>query len=102
MRHDGLVPDFARRLAERLGIPFLDLVTQTRTHPRQREMENSPQQFRNVNGVFAVDGDVPGTPGLLVDDVVDSRWTITTIGVALREAGSGPVYPVALAIAAGR
>jgi ATP-dependent DNA helicase RecQ len=40
---------------------------------------------------------VPGTPGLLVDDMVDSRWTLTTIGVALREAGSGPVFPFVLA-----
>ena len=34
---------------------------------------------------------------LLVDDVVDSRWTITVIAALLRQAGSGPVYPVALA-----
>jgi ATP-dependent DNA helicase RecQ len=102
MRHDGLVPGFARRVAERLGLPFLDVVTQIRSHPRQREMQNSHQQHRNVDGVFAVAGEVPGTPGLLIDDVVDSKWTITTIGVALREAGSGPVYPVALALAAGR
>jgi ATP-dependent DNA helicase RecQ len=102
MRHDGLVPDFARRVAERLGIPFLDLVTQTRLHTRQREMENSHQQFGNVDGVFTVTGEVPATPGLLIDDVVDSKWTITTIGVALRKAGSGPVSPVTLALAAGR
>jgi ATP-dependent DNA helicase RecQ len=34
---------------------------------------------------------------LLVDDIVDSRWTLTVIGAALRAAGSGEVYPFALA-----
>jgi len=39
---------------------------------------------------------------LPVDDIVDSRWTMTAIGWLLREAGSGPVYPFALADTAGR
>ena len=41
-------------------------------------------------------------PVLLVDDIVDSRWTMTAIGWLLREAGSGPVYPFALADSEGR
>ena len=85
-----------------MRIPFLDVVAQARSHGRQREMLNSLQQHRNVDGVFRVEGNVPDTPGLLIDDVADSRWTITTIGVALRNAGSGPIYPVALALASGR
>jgi len=39
---------------------------------------------------------------LLIDDVVDSRWTLTVAAVLLREHGSGPVYPFALAKAALR
>lgn len=35
-----------------------------------------------------------------VDDIVDSRWTLTVCGALLQEAGSGPVFPVALATAA--
>ena len=38
-----------------------------------------------------------GGPVLLVDDVVDSGWTFTILAMLLRQAGSGPVYPVALA-----
>jgi ATP-dependent DNA helicase RecQ len=34
---------------------------------------------------------------LLIDDIVDSGWTATVVGVALRTAGAGPVYPFALA-----
>ena len=39
-----------------------------------------------------------GAPVLLVDDRIDSRWTMTVAGRALRRAGSGPVLPLALAL----
>jgi ATP-dependent DNA helicase RecQ len=92
-----LVADFAARLATALGLPFRDVVARTREAPPQREMENSAQQVRNVLGAFAVGGSVAPTPVLLVDDVFDSRWTLTAVGILLREAGSGPVYPFVLA-----
>ena len=46
----------------------------------------------------------PSRPGpvLLVDDLVDSGWTLTVAGWLLREAGSGPVHPFALAASSGR
>ena len=53
--------------------------------------------MRNVLGAFAVAGSVAASPVLLVDDVVESRWTLTAVGIMLREAGSGPVVPFALA-----
>jgi ATP-dependent DNA helicase RecQ len=34
---------------------------------------------------------------LLLDDIVDSRWTFTVVAALLRQAGSGPVFPLALA-----
>jgi len=37
-----------------------------------------------------------------VDDVVDSRWTLTLAALLLRQHGSGPVYPFALARASLR
>ncbi len=59
-------------------------------------MENSAQQFGNVHDAFEVVQPVPDLPVLLVDDIVDSGWTLTVLGVALREAGSGPVHPLVL------
>jgi len=64
----------------------------------QKEMRNSVQQARNAIGAFAVvPRAVADGPVFLVDDMVDSRWSITACGVALAEAGSGPVHPVVLA-----
>jgi len=97
----GLLPEFAARLADHLGLPFLPAVSQVRSTDDQGYMENSAQQVRNVLGAFSVTGEVPSGPVLLLDEVVDSRWTLTVVGVALREAGSGPVLPLALAKAHG-
>jgi ATP-dependent DNA helicase RecQ len=33
---------------------------------------------------------------LLVDDMVDSRWTLTVSAWLLRQAGSGEVWPMVL------
>ncbi len=40
---------------------------------------------------------VAGQPVLLIDDLVDSRWTLTVAGRALRQAGTGQVLPLVLA-----
>jgi len=91
------VPAFAEALAARLGLPLQPVVTPARPHRPQSEMENSAQQLRNVHEAFAVAGALPSGPVLLVGDAVDSGWTLTVVGAALREAGSGPVHPFALA-----
>jgi ATP-dependent DNA helicase RecQ len=44
---------------------------------------------------FAIDGPLPKGAVLLIDDIVDSKWTLTVIAALLRQAGSGPVFPFA-------
>jgi ATP-dependent DNA helicase RecQ len=97
-RHPTLVPDFAKRLAARLGVPFRPAVKKVEEHEPQKQMENSAQQVRNLDGVFAVDDkDLPRAPVLLVDDIIDSGWTLTVVGALLRQAGCPAVFPVVLA-----
>ena len=96
-RHPNLVPDFARRLAVALHLPFLPVLDKTDDRPAQKDMANSSQQARNVDGALAVRGQVPTGPVLLVDDMVDSKWTLTVAAYLLSSSGSGPVYPLALA-----
>ena len=93
----GLVPELAGRVAAVLGLPFHPVVRRIRQGRPQKEMQNSVQQFRNVDGAFEVAAPLPAGPVLLIDDIVDSGWTLTVVGVALRTAGAGPVYPFALA-----
>jgi ATP-dependent DNA helicase RecQ len=66
-------------------------------------MHNSEMQARNAAAAFRAISEavLPGAV-LLVDDVVDSRWTLTLCAARLRGAGSGHVFPFALAYAGGK
>jgi ATP-dependent DNA helicase RecQ len=98
LRHPDLVPDFAKRLAATLGLPFHLVIEKTEDRPEQKGMKNSTQQARNIDGALALNGQpVPHGPVILVDDLVDSGWTFTVAAWLLRKSGSGEVYPVALA-----
>ena len=99
--HPELVPDFARRLADKLGLPFMAIIEKIADNQPQKAQQNRFHQCRNLDGVFRVTGDIPDTPVLLIDDIVDSGWTLTVLAVLLRRAGSGPVFPLALASSAG-
>ena len=93
-----LVPEFAQRLAEALNLEFIPCVRKVAENRPQKEMENKEQQTRNLDGVFDIEErGVRDEPALLVDDTVDSRWTLTVVTALLKEAGAGPVYPFALA-----
>jgi ATP-dependent DNA helicase RecQ len=101
-RREKLVNGFAQRLAAKLNLPFSPILRRARVVRPQKEMQNGVQQVRNLLGAFAIEGaPLPGGV-LLVDDVVDSGWTLTLLAVMLRQRGSGPVYPFALAKASPR
>lgn len=92
------MPDFAKRLASILRIPYDPCVKKTRETPQQKEMKNSWRQAANLDGVFSITGDILPGPCLLIDDVTTSGWTLTVIAALLRQAGCGRVYPMALAL----
>ena len=94
-----LVPDFAKRLAQRLGLPFVSAVEKVRDNQPQKLQQNRFHQCHNLDGVFEIVAGIPPDPVLLVDDVIDSGWTMTVIAALLRQAGSGPVWPLVLASA---
>ncbi|MCP2728002.1 RecQ family ATP-dependent DNA helicase [Limnofasciculus baicalensis] len=99
LNHPQLVPNFAQRLAEKLNLPFQQVVRKVSQNKQQKEMSNSYQQAHNLDGVFEVDTwqNMKGAV-FLIDDMVDSRWTFTVIAALLRRAGSGEVFPLALAL----
>jgi len=100
-RHPLLVPDLAERLARILGLPLFDILEKTRRVEPQKTMANSAHQGRNVEGAFALRSSsvlpVELGPVILLDDIVDSRWTLTEAGRVLRLEGFPTVYPLALA-----
>lgn len=101
-RHPRLVADFAERLARELGLPFHAILERTQNAVEQKDLENNFMQARNVLRSLTVCGAVPPGAVLLVDDMVDSKWTFTVAAHLLRTHGSGPVFPFALASTARR
>ena len=99
-RHPQLVPDFAKRLADRLGIGYFEGIKKFNAE-EQKKFENSDGQYQNANDSFEII-QVKKENILLVDDMVDSRWTFTVCAMKMREMGSGDIYPFALANTAGR
>jgi ATP-dependent DNA helicase RecQ len=97
-KHPHLVPDFARRLAEGLQIPFVAIVQKVKQNQPQKTMKNSYQQAHNLDGVFEIDrSELRSGTVFLIDDIVDSRWTFTVIAALLRQSGCVGVFPLALA-----
>jgi len=101
-RHPGLVYDFASRLARSLGVPFVAALVRTSEAPEQKLMANSSMQARNVAGTLGTIEQIPAGAVLLIDDIIDSGWTLTLAGWLLRKKGSGVVHPFTLARATAR
>lgn len=97
-----LVKEFTLRLASSLKLEFVDALEKTEAR-QQKEMENSAHQCANAYTSFWVkDGVRIPKNILLVDDVVDSKWTFTVCGYRLMEAGAEKVFPFALADSSNR
>jgi ATP-dependent DNA helicase RecQ len=103
-RRPELVHGIAAHIATVGRLPLLGTLTSTHTGgPGPRG--NSAQRVRALHDAFTVPADIAGAlaslagPVLLVDDLVDSGWTMVLAGRALRRAGAPGVLPLALAIA---
>jgi ATP-dependent DNA helicase RecQ len=101
-RHPTLVYDFASRLAKALGISFKAALVRTSQASEQKLMANSSMQARNVADSLQTIDPLPTGAVLLVDDIIDSGWTLTLAGWLLRQKGSGVVHPFTLARATAR
>ena len=95
----ALVPGFAEKLAKQLKLPFVNAILKIIDNEPQRNQHNRFHQCKNLDGVFRISDQMLDKPVLLVDDVIDSGWTMTVLAALLRQVGSGPVFPVALASA---
>ncbi|GAC1440892.1 MAG: DEAD/DEAH box helicase [Mycobacteriales bacterium] len=94
-----LVASLASRLAELGQLPLLGTLERVRDGGH-RGGSNSAQRLLAVHGTFVVPVDLTLTdaPLLLVDDRVDTGWTMTEAARLLRERGAGHVLPLALAV----
>jgi len=94
-----LIDSVARGLAEAGRLPYLGQLSVENGGPTGDPGGNSAYRLAGVWEKFGVDGlELPDRPVLLVDDLVDSRWTLTIAARALRRAGVPAVLPFGVAL----
>ncbi|GAA4437614.1 RecQ family ATP-dependent DNA helicase [Phytohabitans houttuyneae] len=101
-RHPQLVRSLAEHIATVGRLPLLGVLPPAGEGGGARG--NSAQRVRALHGGFAPPDDLASAldtldgPVLLVDDLVDSGWTMTMAARQLRRAGAPLVLPLALAV----
>ncbi|RUQ02773.1 recombinase RecQ, partial [Microbacterium sp. HSID17254] len=97
--HPQLVDSLARGLSEIGRLPYLGALEWRGGGPSGQAGGNSVFRLAGVWDRFdAAHLEVPAGPVLLVDDLIDSRWTLTVAARAVRQAGATAVLPFALAL----
>jgi ATP-dependent DNA helicase RecQ len=103
--HPRLVSSLAAAIARIGRLPLLGSLERSGTDPGPGSRVNSARRLAALHGAFAVPpaladalGELDGEPVLLVDDRVDTRWTLAVTARELRRAGAGPVLPLVLAV----
>ncbi|MDR6438108.1 ATP-dependent DNA helicase RecQ [Paenarthrobacter nicotinovorans] len=99
-----LVESLAQGIAGIGRMPYLGQLQPQHGGPTGARGGNSAYRLAGVWDRLVVGPDLAqalaglgGQPVLLVDDLIDSRWTMTVSARALRQAGVGAVLPLALA-----
>ncbi len=101
-----LVGSLAERIAAVGRLPLLGHVVPAGPSGGGGPRGNSAQRVRALHDAFRLPDELadalPGLDGpvLLVDDLVDSGWTMAMVARLLRRAGAPDVLPLALAVAA--
>jgi ATP-dependent DNA helicase RecQ len=96
--NNHLMDEFSLHLSKRLGLKNLDLFRK-KSNISQKSMSNYIWQKKNSqeNYELKYGVSIQGQRILLIDDIVDSGYTISSLATKLFEAGANTVFPFALA-----
>jgi ATP-dependent DNA helicase RecQ len=100
-----LIGSLGRQIAAIGRLPYAGALEYEPGHDGGPGQDNSAQRLRAVWGSMSVPEPVrdavaaSGGPVLLVDDLIDTGWTMTVAARLLREAGAPAVLPLVLAVA---
>ncbi|MFJ5764581.1 RecQ family ATP-dependent DNA helicase [Lysinibacillus sp. NPDC093210] len=96
MRNPELVPGFAYRVAQKLNLPYKQIIQKKQHTEEQKFMKNANKQAaNNIDAFEVIDSPLDG-PVLLIDDIMSSGWTFAICAMRLKEVGCSSVTPLAL------
>ena len=79
----------------------LDLIIKKQQGKSQKECNTSFYQCKNASETFKLNDNlidkIQSRNIIIIDDMVDSKWTFTVCGMLLKQAGANSVTPFALA-----
>ncbi len=95
--HEGRkhIPLLAEAVANELDLNLITTASRTGVGERQSAQKNPVQRARNAAETFVIDYSVEA-PTILIDDLIVSGWTLTTLAAQLRYDGCHAVLPAAL------
>ncbi|TFD48258.1 ATP-dependent DNA helicase RecQ [Cryobacterium sp. Hh11] len=104
-QHPLLIDSVAQSLSEVGRLPWLGALDWANGGPTGEPGGNSAYRLSSVWDRFSVGPDLAealapfaGSPILLIDDLADSRWTVTVAARVLRQHGASSVLPFTLAL----
>lgn len=102
-RRPTLVPEFAKKVAKKLGAYYYEALAKKPNEPEQKTMLNSSLQEKNVRDYLFIQPQTPVQLGayhvLLIDDFVDSGWTFAVAADILgQKFNCQSIIPFALSI----
>ena len=102
-----LITSLGQRIAQVGRLPYLGSLGYASPDGPGPRRHNSAQRLRSLWHALTVPDDLRGAlsrltgPLLLIDDRIETGWTMTVAAEHLREAGAPAVLPLALAVTAG-
>jgi ATP-dependent DNA helicase RecQ len=102
-----LIASLGQRIAQLGRLPYLGSLGYASPDGPGPRRHNSAQRLRSLWHVLTVPDDLrealsqSGGPLLLIDDRIETGWTMTVAASQLREAGAPAVLPLALAVTTG-
>lgn len=100
--HNKKMEDLTKTIASELGLTYIDVLEKSEC-PYQKEMENSYYQSLNAKNNYRVKSKIDNIEKIiLMDDIVDSKWTLTWCGYYLMANGIEEVYPFTISDSSNR
>jgi ATP-dependent DNA helicase RecQ len=104
-----LISNLGQRIASIGRLPYVGALAYATADGPGRRRHNSAQRLHSLwralivpdSLAAAIKANAAAGPVLLVDDQIDTGWTMTVAALLLRKAGASGVLPLALAVTAG-